>query len=366
MVPEFICPSLGFFEFLKKNYLDQILSWQLPSGCFGDDSEDDLALEDLPQQRVPPKMDLSKLDVLDRLKPVPAINHLDLKKQQIKKQLQDLKSNSHILQSLLNQQDSAVDHLGHPAQEQEMNNGRKAVPRRGDNQHGHLPVNQNSNGQLRLQHLRAVDTRNMASAQRGQQALQPGELLNPMPPAVPALAGSQQSNKKHIQNQPPVRGVLGSQPQHQNQPPVLGVLGNNRPSKLQAKSLNGHDGELRKPLGKDHQGGMNHMNRAQGLAPNRPEDSKLGQVHKDNSRQGVAGHGMGGLAAEAGRRKREAAPPRSKPVRSESAFAAPGRVGDERPAALLPGGGQDVRQDHRQLPGQATRRKLLVEKEMPG
>nr|KAG5700889.1 hypothetical protein BaRGS_012296 [Batillaria attramentaria] len=32
---QFVCPNLGFFEFLKKEYLDQILSWQYPSGCFG-------------------------------------------------------------------------------------------------------------------------------------------------------------------------------------------------------------------------------------------------------------------------------------------------------------------------------------------
>ncbi|KAK6183530.1 hypothetical protein SNE40_010998 [Patella caerulea] len=33
---QFVCPSLGFYEFLKKEYLDQVLSWQFPSGCFGD------------------------------------------------------------------------------------------------------------------------------------------------------------------------------------------------------------------------------------------------------------------------------------------------------------------------------------------
>ncbi|ESO83508.1 hypothetical protein LOTGIDRAFT_169202 [Lottia gigantea] len=31
---QFVCPSLGFYEFLKKEYLDQILSWQFESGCF--------------------------------------------------------------------------------------------------------------------------------------------------------------------------------------------------------------------------------------------------------------------------------------------------------------------------------------------
>ncbi|CAG5127937.1 unnamed protein product [Candidula unifasciata] len=33
---QFVCPNLGFYEFLKKDYLDQILSWQFPSGCFGE------------------------------------------------------------------------------------------------------------------------------------------------------------------------------------------------------------------------------------------------------------------------------------------------------------------------------------------
>ena len=33
---EFVCPSVGFYEFLKKDYLDQIISWQFPSGCYGE------------------------------------------------------------------------------------------------------------------------------------------------------------------------------------------------------------------------------------------------------------------------------------------------------------------------------------------
>ena len=32
---EFVCPMLGFYEFLKKDYVDQIIAWQFPSGCFG-------------------------------------------------------------------------------------------------------------------------------------------------------------------------------------------------------------------------------------------------------------------------------------------------------------------------------------------
>ena len=46
---EFVCPNLGFFEFLKKDYLDQILSWQMPSGCFGEDADrlHDDALHDM-------------------------------------------------------------------------------------------------------------------------------------------------------------------------------------------------------------------------------------------------------------------------------------------------------------------------------
>ena len=36
-----MCPNLGFYEFLKKDYLHQILSWQFPSGCFGEVEEDE-------------------------------------------------------------------------------------------------------------------------------------------------------------------------------------------------------------------------------------------------------------------------------------------------------------------------------------
>ncbi|GFO15861.1 upf0764 protein c16orf89 homolog [Plakobranchus ocellatus] len=37
---QFVCPSLGFYEFLKKAYLHQILSWQFPVGCFGEQDSD--------------------------------------------------------------------------------------------------------------------------------------------------------------------------------------------------------------------------------------------------------------------------------------------------------------------------------------
>lgn len=33
--PEFVCPSIGFSEFLHLNYLKQILSWMKPNGCYG-------------------------------------------------------------------------------------------------------------------------------------------------------------------------------------------------------------------------------------------------------------------------------------------------------------------------------------------
>ncbi|XP_041353629.1 uncharacterized protein LOC121371652 [Gigantopelta aegis] len=33
---QFICPSIGFYEYLKKDYLTQIMSWQKNSGCFTD------------------------------------------------------------------------------------------------------------------------------------------------------------------------------------------------------------------------------------------------------------------------------------------------------------------------------------------
>ncbi|GFR83322.1 UPF0764 protein C16orf89-like protein [Elysia marginata] len=48
---QFVCPSLGFYEFLKKDYLSQIISWQFPTGCFGDlddgQEEDESDLVDL-------------------------------------------------------------------------------------------------------------------------------------------------------------------------------------------------------------------------------------------------------------------------------------------------------------------------------
>ena len=33
--PEFVCPALGFMEFLHFDWLRQILGWQKPNGCFG-------------------------------------------------------------------------------------------------------------------------------------------------------------------------------------------------------------------------------------------------------------------------------------------------------------------------------------------
>ncbi|KAH9519469.1 hypothetical protein Btru_002763 [Bulinus truncatus] len=38
---QFVCPSLGFYEFLKKDYLKQMLTWQFPVGCFGDKEKDE-------------------------------------------------------------------------------------------------------------------------------------------------------------------------------------------------------------------------------------------------------------------------------------------------------------------------------------
>ncbi|WAR19596.1 hypothetical protein MAR_001434 [Mya arenaria] len=31
----FVCPSLGYFQFLDLSYLEQIISWQHPNGCYG-------------------------------------------------------------------------------------------------------------------------------------------------------------------------------------------------------------------------------------------------------------------------------------------------------------------------------------------
>ena len=35
MLPEFVCPLLGYMEFLHNDWLRQILSWQQLSGCYG-------------------------------------------------------------------------------------------------------------------------------------------------------------------------------------------------------------------------------------------------------------------------------------------------------------------------------------------
>ncbi|XP_033733441.1 uncharacterized protein LOC117322612 [Pecten maximus] len=32
---QFVCPSLGYYQFLSYSYLDQMLSWQKPPGCYG-------------------------------------------------------------------------------------------------------------------------------------------------------------------------------------------------------------------------------------------------------------------------------------------------------------------------------------------
>lgn len=34
---EFLCPFLGYMEFLSPEYLQAILEWQKPSGCYGNE-----------------------------------------------------------------------------------------------------------------------------------------------------------------------------------------------------------------------------------------------------------------------------------------------------------------------------------------
>ncbi|XP_013392359.1 uncharacterized protein LOC106160335 isoform X1 [Lingula anatina] len=50
---EFVCPSMGFIQFLRRDWLQQILTWQKPNGCFGKmkraemrDSIDGLAIDE--------------------------------------------------------------------------------------------------------------------------------------------------------------------------------------------------------------------------------------------------------------------------------------------------------------------------------
>ena len=106
LFPEFVCPSLGFFEFLKKDYLDQILSWQMPSGCFGINSEKDSTLHIQSPQKLPPKMDLKKLGISDKLKNLSKVSSLDFRKQQMQQQLKNLKYSNQLIQSMLQIQDS--------------------------------------------------------------------------------------------------------------------------------------------------------------------------------------------------------------------------------------------------------------------
>jgi len=35
VITEFVCPNLGYREFLHSDWLVQILSWQKPVGCWG-------------------------------------------------------------------------------------------------------------------------------------------------------------------------------------------------------------------------------------------------------------------------------------------------------------------------------------------
>jgi len=40
-----VCPSLGYYEFLELDFLTDVLSWQLPNGCYGKMSRPNVKLE---------------------------------------------------------------------------------------------------------------------------------------------------------------------------------------------------------------------------------------------------------------------------------------------------------------------------------
>ncbi|XP_076464882.1 uncharacterized protein LOC143296714 [Babylonia areolata] len=91
MEQQFVCPSLGFYEFLKKDYLDQILSWQLPTGCFGENAEDEAASDNL-LQNFPLEKDLKTLQSINRMSKLSDLGQLDLKKAEVEQQLKNLQS----------------------------------------------------------------------------------------------------------------------------------------------------------------------------------------------------------------------------------------------------------------------------------
>lgn len=138
---EFVCPSLGFFEFLKKEYLDQVLAWQMPSGCFGEGSEkdDSPAKQGQAPLNLPPKMVLSKLNTLDKLKNMSQMGQLDQKQQQMQQELKGLKANNKLLQSVLQNRKQAEN----GDQLDQLHRGLEALNREGNV----VPMNQALGGQ---------------------------------------------------------------------------------------------------------------------------------------------------------------------------------------------------------------------------
>ncbi|KAL8589752.1 hypothetical protein ACOMHN_027260 [Nucella lapillus] len=95
MEQQFVCPSLGFFEFLKKDYLDQILSWQLPTGCFGEHSETESAMQNHILDDFPPEGEARGARPGNyRLNNLSQISSLDLRKKEVEEQLKRLQSSS--------------------------------------------------------------------------------------------------------------------------------------------------------------------------------------------------------------------------------------------------------------------------------
>ncbi|XP_076442852.1 uncharacterized protein LOC143281524 [Babylonia areolata] len=111
MEQQFVCPSIGFYEFLKKKYLDQILSWQLPSGCFGENPRAGSSSPDQSPPKRPLSLDSNKRGAYGKWKGAPDVSNLDLRQQQLSQQLKNLQSNSEVDQLTLHLQDSKKDTL---------------------------------------------------------------------------------------------------------------------------------------------------------------------------------------------------------------------------------------------------------------
>ena len=266
-----MCPSLGFFEFLKKDYLDQIFSWQMPSGCFGVSSEKDSALQDQVPQKLPPKMDLAKLGISDKLKNLSKISSLDFRKQQMQQQLKNLKSSNQLLQSMLQARDSEGVHVNKfhqqlqlPVKHQDFGDTNAQGAEHLDN--GDLPQNQNlldnhfrnvdmpNRPQGKMLNRAQVEEANIPNRLQGNQARVQGNLPNILQ-GVDAFAAQRMARNRNaapVQNadsadQVPMFQVQGVG-QHLQHPVAQDILGNRLPGHKPPSAYETGQGTKRKLL----------------------------------------------------------------------------------------------------------------------